>query len=361
MDTVTQFALGAAVGAAVLGRRLGPRKAVVVGGILGSLPDLDVFYPFDGPIDAFVLHRGPTHSLVVQAAATPLLGEALVRLFRGLRDGRLVTYAAVYLCLATHALLDALTVYGTRLFWPLWNEPIGTGSVFIIDPLYTIPLLVAVVWALCLGAWTARFGRVLVAALVVSTGYLAWGLAAQRISADRAAAELHEAGISTERLLATATPFNSLLWRVIAVDEGRYFNLYVPILADSDDIAIYAHRRLDVGTPCLDANDGATRLARFSKGFYRADIVDGAVVVSDLRMGLTPNYAFRFMVAEIRGGVMRSVPPQRVDDARQADGDIEWLLAGLAGNSIERPAESAAIVARGMRVASTEVEFTSSC
>ncbi|MGE5767054.1 MAG: metal-dependent hydrolase, partial [Bacteroidota bacterium] len=109
MDSLTQFALGAGVGAAVLGRRIGPRKAAVVGGLLGTLPDLDVLFPFADPIDSFTLHRGASHSFVVQALVTPLFGEAMVRLFEGLRDRRLQTYLAVFLIFVTHAALDALT------------------------------------------------------------------------------------------------------------------------------------------------------------------------------------------------------------------------------------------------------------
>ena len=180
MDTVTQFALGAGVGAAVLGRHISPRKAAIIGGVLGVVPDLDVLYPFDDPIDAFVLHRGPSHSLIVQAVVTPLFGEALMRLFKDLRGQRMRTYLAVYLVFATHALLDALTIYGTRILWPLWPEPVGVGSVFIIDPIYTLPLLVAFVWALCLRSWTAGLRRVLTTGLVFSTAYLGWSLAAQQ-------------------------------------------------------------------------------------------------------------------------------------------------------------------------------------
>ena len=72
MDSLTQFLLGAAVSTACLGKTLGPRKAALVGGALGTLPDLDVFIPFDDPVDSFVLHRGATHSLFIQALAAPV-------------------------------------------------------------------------------------------------------------------------------------------------------------------------------------------------------------------------------------------------------------------------------------------------
>lgn len=135
MDSVSQFALGACVGVAVLGRKVGPARAAITGGILGTLPDLDVYLAPEDPINSFVQHRGWTHSLFVHAALTPLLGEAVRYLFKPLRGARAVAWAAVFLCLTTHALLDAVTIYGTRLFWPFWTEPVAAGSIFIIDPL----------------------------------------------------------------------------------------------------------------------------------------------------------------------------------------------------------------------------------
>lgn len=351
MDSLTQAALGAAVGTAVLGRRIGPRRAALAGAALGTLPDLDVFWPFDDPVDAFVLHRGATHSLVMQALVTPLLGEALVRGFRALREHRWQSWAAVYLCLSTHALLDALTVYGTRLLWPLWTEPVGVGSVFIIDPLYTVPLLVAVVWALCLRAWTPRFGRTLATALALSTGYLGWGVAAQGIAQARADAVLAQAGIAPQRTLATPTPFNTLFWRVIAVDGDRYLNLYVPLLGGADAVTAYAHPRGgDDG--CLAGIPVAGTLARFAHGFVRYEREGADWRVADLRMGLTPSYVFRFAVAEDRSGIATPVPPRQVRMPRSGDGDIDWLLAGMAGRAAVRTAERhAALDLEALRLA----------
>ena len=146
MDSVTQFALGAVVGTAVLGKNIGVRRAAITGGLLGTLPDLDVFFPADDPIDSFVGHRGPSHSLIVHLIVAPVIGETLVRYFQTLKEYGARAYIAVFLCLATHALLDAMTIYGTRLFWPVWPEPLGLGSIFIIDPLYTLPLLIVPYW-----------------------------------------------------------------------------------------------------------------------------------------------------------------------------------------------------------------------
>ena len=96
MDSVTQFALGATVGTAVLGRRVGARSGIIIGGLLGTLPDLDVFVPVADPVASFIGHRGATHSLIVHTLVTPLISEALVRSFAKLRNIRPLAYAAVF-------------------------------------------------------------------------------------------------------------------------------------------------------------------------------------------------------------------------------------------------------------------------
>lgn len=344
MDTLTQFALGAGVGAAVLGRDMAPRKAAIIGGVLGVVPDLDVLYPFNDPIDAFVLHRGPSHSLIVQAVVTPIFGEALMRLFKDLRHRRMRSYLAVYLVFATHALLDAMTIYGTRILWPVWPQPVGAGSIFIIDPTYTLPLVVAVVWSLCLRSWSAGLRRALTAGLVLSTAYLGWSLAAQQMAYARAAQALGAAGIEPEATLAIPTPFNTLYWKVIALDGEGYLNLYLPLFGPAEQVAVHRHPRGADLAGCLDGQDSFETLAAFSDGFYRIDLSDGEIVVSDLRMGLTPGYVFRFAVAERGVEGLRPIPPERRKSTRGAPGDLDWLFANLAGDFVVRPAEAGAEV-----------------
>jgi len=340
MDSLTQFTLGACVGLAVLGPRAGARQAAVLGGVLGTLPDLDVFVPLEDPIDAFVLHRSWSHSLLVHAALTPVLGEALARLTPALRGERKRAWLAVFLCLATHALLDAFTIYGTQLFWPLWPTPLGVGSVFIIDPLYTLPLLFVTLWALIRPAWTPGLRRALGASLVASTLYLGWSVAAQHIALAAAGRAFAAAGLAPERVLAIPTPFNSLFWRAIAIERDRYVNLYLPVWGEAPPDGLRAHPRGAALAACLDGVEAFRRLADFSKGFYRVDLRGGDLVVSDLRMGLTPNYVFQFAVARSEAGAVRPIAPERRPALRSAPGDVEWLLAGVSGAVMARPAEA---------------------
>jgi inner membrane protein len=136
MDSVSQIALGAAIGVATMGRRTALWKAAAWGAVAGTLPDLDVFIDHGDAVRNMVLHRAETHapfwltlfSLPFAASVAWLHGEqALWRRW----------WLALWLALVTHPLLDAMTVYGTQLALPFTNRPFGVGSIFIIDPLYT--------------------------------------------------------------------------------------------------------------------------------------------------------------------------------------------------------------------------------
>ncbi|MFP6773407.1 MAG: metal-dependent hydrolase [Alphaproteobacteria bacterium] len=348
MDTLTQFVLGASIGVAVLGRRpgrsWGPRRAAIAGGLLGSLPDLDVLMPSRDAVDAFVSHRGFSHSLLVHAMVTPIIGEAMTRFIAALRQQRPATYAAVFLCLTTHALLDGLTVYGTKLLWPLVMEPYGVGSVFIIDVLYTLPLLVAAIWALCLRQWSRRMGVVVGLALALSSAYQAWCFGAQQIAMARAEAVLRRPGITADRMLAIPTPFNSYFWRVIALHGDRYLNIYLPLFGGPERISIYDYpRNLDLEA-CLDGNGAFERLAWFSRGYYRLDQRGDEITVSDLRMGLTPDYVFQYAVAQQIGDRVQAMAPRRIFSPRGGWDDIEWLLANMTHTRSVRAREGAALV-----------------
>ncbi len=340
MDSVTQFALGATVSAALLGPKIGPRKAIILGGLLGTVPDLDTFLPSDNPVSSFTSHRGATHSLIVHTTLAVVCAEPLVRAVKSLRDQRILTYLAVYLIFATHALIDAITVYGTRLLWPVNPDPVGVGSMFIIDPLYTLPLLVVVIWALFLSQYTARFRRWVWGALTVTTAYMLISIPIQSAVEARAHTILADKGITPERLIAIPTPFNILYWKAIVVDETRYINMYLSAFGNDNPTVYEYPRRTDL-MACLGNDPTFQELAAFSKGFYNLETQDRSIVMSDLRMGMTPNYVFRFKIAEYGlDGVTAVATPTRLETIRGAEGDFGWLWAGIAGPGATRPAES---------------------
>ena len=140
MDSLTQIALGSAVGVAVMGRRTPVWKAALVGAVFGTLPDLDALIKHADPIRNMTFHRAESHGVFYLTLLSPVLAWLLLRLWPHSGSYRR-WLLAIWLILITHVLLDALTVYGTQLLQPFSDHPFSVGSIFIVDPFYTLPLL----------------------------------------------------------------------------------------------------------------------------------------------------------------------------------------------------------------------------
>ena len=81
MDSLTQIILGAAVGEIALGKKIGNR-ALIWGGIGGTIPDLDVLANgFMSSIDALAFHRSITHSIFFSITASLLFGWLVHQLY----------------------------------------------------------------------------------------------------------------------------------------------------------------------------------------------------------------------------------------------------------------------------------------
>ena len=304
MDSLTQLALGAAVGHCVAGRRFGA-AAAIAGGLLGTLPDLDVLIRYDGPVAQMTYHRGWSHSLFwLSLAALPIAGVlSRMRRFAG-HPATLMLM--VWLCLITHPLLDALTIYGTQLWRPFSAAPVGTGSVFIIDPLVTVPILIG------LGVAARRRWRSVSATstgLAFAVSYLVAGTAIQvkMIDTARTAAPLIDASV-----LALPTPMNTVRWRLLARNDERLCEqfIYAWQAADSDD-----WQCRDRGAEYLaeqSAHWPVARLAEFSKGWVLMEPVDDALVIRDVRMGIPNDYLFSFRVAMREQDGWRPVPAEQL-------------------------------------------------
>ncbi|MFA6615443.1 MAG: metal-dependent hydrolase, partial [Hydrogenophaga sp.] len=188
MDSLTQITLGAAVSVAVMGRRTAIWKAALWGGIAGTLPDLDALIDHGDPLLNMVRHRAESHSLLLLTLFSPLLAR-LVSHLHGQTALWRRWWLALWLALFTHPLLDTMTVYGTQLLQPFSDHPYAVGSVFIIDPAYTLPLLLGVIAALARGRQGSGL-RWNLAGLVLSTAYLGWSVVAQQWATQVAHASL---------------------------------------------------------------------------------------------------------------------------------------------------------------------------
>jgi len=306
MDSVTQFALGASIGEAVLGRKIGNRAAIS-GGIIATLPDLDSFIPYDDAVATFTYHRSATHSLFVLAAAAPLITWLVLKLQPRLREFRKETFLMTFLALFTHPLLDAFTVYGTQLFWPITDYPVSGSTIFIVDPLYTTWLLIGFISALVISRERSAGHYLNYAGLVLSSIYLAWTVAAKLVIDNRAEQLLQQQDIAYQQLMTTPAPFTTLEWRLIGKGDEGYFDGFIKVFGDEQEIRINHYVSEEHLLTGIRDHWPVTRLVNFTHGYYSVSQRGNDILITDLRMGLEANYVFVFKVAESDGNNIQPV------------------------------------------------------
>lgn len=320
MDSITQAVLGASIQGALLGRWQG-RKALLYGAALATMPDLDVVMEYGDAVANMTYHRGFSHSLFVLSGFALLL-TWLIRRFRphpGYSTSRLLL--TLWLILVTHTLLDAFTSYGTQLFWPLRPTPTAWSSLFIIDPLYTVPLIAAVLISLFTGLREQSW-RVPAVALAVSTLYIGFSLAGKFMAEQRVERELARQGIQAEQLFTTPTPLNTLLWRVIVLDGEHYHEALVGWFDDEPPQLQRLPRGTHLREHLVDA-PMHQRLEWFSGGVLRYDQIGDRLVVTDLRLGMTGFHPFRFDFAQLKEGQWHV--HERIDRLPFSRGEAEHL------------------------------------
>ncbi len=296
MDSLTQILLGVSVSYGVLGKSTKSIKVpLILGAVIGTVPDLDVVFRYVDPIDNFVHHRGWSHSLIMHVVMAPIL-MVLARLCSSaLRDvSKLRLFFAIYLILSTHALLDAFTVYGTQLFWPYTEmSPVSIGALFIIDPIYTGFLLFGlcgVIW----GKGERKYFYNLIG-FTLSFFYIFVALTSQAYIQKSTVYTLLEQNIAFDNYKVSPTPLNTFLWRIIVRFDGGYKIGYMSIFDENKNIEFTTYKSLDALN--LDDNTHVRKIKHFANGFFKIYLNDkGEVILSDLRMGAENGYVFSYAI-----------------------------------------------------------------
>jgi inner membrane protein len=317
MDIVTHALLGSAIAEAGFREKLGAR-ALVAGAVLAVLPDFDVVVRLQGPWEVLKYHRGPTHSLIVIALVSPLIGWLLwlwtrkhARPARGgpapeTQGHRISPWNWILLAFAAfvqNPLLDLCTSYGTQLLWPLTTRRFAIDAVAIIDPLYTLPLLAAFLIACIPGI--RRLTRTFAACvLVLTTGYLAFGFLQMERARSLASAQLAREGFPAVVVRATPTPLtNNLLWRITASDDRRNLRVGLVSTWEPREIRFIALDWLE--SPLVEKalrSENGRVFNWFADGLVSAHVEPQpggtAVILEDQRSGNVTDLTRSFFVAE---------------------------------------------------------------
>lgn len=171
------------------------------------------------------------------------------------------------------------------------------------------------------------------AGLVLSTAYLAWSLAAQWHVRGLAQASLADQ-VPRPTLLVTPAPFNTLLWRIVAMrPDGSYDEGFRSVL-DGDQPIRWERFDAPPVPESVRTLPTVQQLARFSHGFVKVHTRDGGAWVTDLRMGQEPNYSFSFVVAQEQGGVWRPLVPRNEGSRGDVRRGLVWIWERMWGRDV---------------------------
>ena len=298
MDPISQAVTGAAVSQFI---KKVPIRQVILCGIIGGLfPDIDIFIRSnEDPFLSLEYHRHFTHALLF----VPVIAFVVSVLIYVIIYRRRVSFFSVFmptsLGVASHGVLDSLTTYGTYLYWPVSSVRESFNFISIIDPLYTLPILLLLLLAYFMKKHSFSFMAFLWGAL-----YLSFGAYQHYTVKEYIVKIAAERGHKAENILITPSIFNNILWRTIYrhndtyyVDAIRHIPWQKTIHYPGGRTAVYRQNLQD--TPSNKQEKDIERFEKFAQGYlyvpgeYPDDIAD--LRYSGLPNGLKPLWGIRLL------------------------------------------------------------------
>lgn len=327
MDSLTQIVLGAAVGEAILGKKVG-NKAMFYGAIAGTIPDLDIFSSyFTDTVTALQIHRGFTHSIVFSLLFAPIFGWIVSRYerFRDFKSWSWLFFGAFI----THPILDAHTTWGTQLFWPL-DERLAFKTIFVIDPLYTVPFLLFLVLAMFQHRSSKKRRLYNTTGLLISSTYLLFTFLLKWMAYNQFESALLQQQIAYKEIDTRPSPLNTILWSANVETDDAYLLGYYSFF-DTQPISFEIYKKNHELLGNLINHDKVQRMIAISKGWFTITEKDGKLLFNDLRFGLlsmdagTQDFVFQYeIVSDHQGDVFFIEQEKTQRDAKKLMSDL-WL------------------------------------
>ncbi len=223
MDSITHIVLGACIGDAVFSKKIG-KKGMLIGAIAQSFPDSDVMGTLWLSLpENLYFHRGITHSFFFGFLMSFLLAYITQKIFRkqALSFQKLVIFFCLQMWL--HDILDTCNSYGTGLLEPFSHQRFSFNLLFVADPFFTIPLIVAAIALLVLKTKSPARKNWIIAGLILPCFYLIYSVSNKDFVDEEVSKSLTEQKINIAGFITTPTPFNTWLWYImVPTDSGVY-------------------------------------------------------------------------------------------------------------------------------------------
>lgn len=299
MDSLTQIVLGAAVGEAAIGKKVG-NWAMLWGAVAGTIPDLDIIsFHFTDNITALEIHRGFTHSIVFSVVFAPIFGFIISKIHSKLNANWKDWTLLMFLGFFTHSLLDAHTTWGTQLLWPL-DYRFAYKNIFVIDPLYTLPFLFFVILSMCYkkeNPTRRKYNRL---GLTISSIYMVLTLVFKWIGYEKFITALANQQIDYKAIATRPTPLNAILWGANVELKDAYIIGYYSLFDKSEvqfseEIPKNHHLLKE-----LLHEKKIQQLIKITEGWYAVEQNGDSLIFKDLRFGqndinnIKSNFVFSF-------------------------------------------------------------------
>ncbi|WP_034918684.1 metal-dependent hydrolase [Gillisia sp. CAL575] len=320
MDSLTQIVLGAAIGEAVLGKKVG-NKAMLYGAIAGTIPDLDSFAPlFTDTLSAIEIHRGFTHSIVFSILFAPIFGWLISKLERKTGVSWKDWSWLMFWGFLTHPLLDAHTTWGTQLFWPL-DLRLAYKNIFVIDPLYTFPFLIFVILAMRSKRGSIKRKKYNNLGLIISSAYMLCTIGLKGITYYKFTNALEEQNITYKQIQTRPSPFNTIMWSANIELEDAYL-IADYSLFDSQPITFKSIPKNHFLVDSYKDENNLDRIIAISQGWYTISQREGKLYFNDLRFGAfnseaeDPKFVFSYLLKQEKGKLIVEEVPRNPEEAK---------------------------------------------
>ncbi len=320
MDPISQGALGGALSQSIANKE-NIARITLIGCLAGMAPDLDVLIQSTtDPILFLEYHRQFTHSLIFIPVGSLIVAGALYPIMQNALNFKTV-YLASTLGYLTHGLLDACTSYGTLLFWPFSDERIAWNNVSVVDPLFTLPLLLFVICAI-------RSKKTIYSKLAIGWAltYLCIGFIQHERTLSTARELAAERGHTPNRLTLKPSFANLILWKSIYQHKETYFVDAIRTASSSTWCSGETIEALNLAKhlPSLELDSQQARdIERFRwfsqdyLGYYPAN-----KLVTDIRYSMIPSEIRPMWGLELNSGVSNE------------DHAIWWANRGLSDHQL---------------------------
>ncbi|WP_370099564.1 metal-dependent hydrolase, partial [Xanthomarina gelatinilytica] len=233
----------------------------------------------------------------------------------------------------THPILDANTTWGTQLFWPL-EYRLAFKSIFVIDPLYTLPFLLFLILAMFQKRDAPKRRLYNKVGIIISSSYLLLTFVLKGMAFNEFEMALKDQHIEYSEIETKPAPFNTILWSANVETKNNYLIGYYSFF-DTRPIHFVTYPKNHDLLGELIQDEKVQRMIRISKGWYSITKKENGLYYNDLRFGLlslkpnSQNFAFQYEIKTTNSGKVSFVETKKNrEDAKQLLSDLWMRLKG---------------------------------